>query len=136
VDTRTFVTAGLVALALFHASGLDAQERPITGQVTRAESGLALPAAEVAIMNPGRFTPAVTSQNGRFVISAPQGGVRLLVSAFGYSPAEVEVAPDQSSVAIALVPDAFLLSELVVTGQATTIDRRSATTAIALRDGR
>ena len=44
---------------------------------------------------------------------------------------EVEITPGQSQFEFALQPDIFRLEELVVTGQATTIDRRSATTSIA-----
>lgn len=131
MGTRLFAIALLAGAALWLPPELAAQERRITGQVTRAESGAPLATAEVRILNPGRFEPAVTGQDGRFVITAPAGEVRLAVRAFGYARAEVVVGPTQTNVEIALTPDVFRLSEVVVTGQATTIDRRSATTAIA-----
>ncbi len=135
MGTRVRWLAGLALAALLLPADLLAQDRRITGQVTRAESGQPLPAAEVAVIGPGRFSPTVTGADGRFTITVPAGEVRLRFNAFGYSPTEVVVAADQTTVQVTLSVDVFRLSEVVVTGQATTIDRRSVTTSVAYASG-
>lgn len=131
MGTRNVWLLGLALLAMLLPADLTAQDRRITGIVTRAESGQPLQAAEVTVMAPGQWTSAVTTNDGRFQITGPAGEFRLAVRAFGYARAEVVVGANQTTVEVALTMDVFRLSEVVVTGQATTIDRRSATTAIA-----
>jgi TonB-dependent starch-binding outer membrane protein SusC len=135
MNTRLVWMSGLALLALLLPPGLSAQDRQVTGQVTRAESGQPLQAAEVAVLNPGSFAPALTGADGRFTLRVPTGEVRLRIRAFGYSTTEVVVAAGQTVVNVPVTQDVFQLSEVVVTGQATVIDRRSATTAIAYVGG-
>jgi TonB-dependent SusC/RagA subfamily outer membrane receptor len=91
--------------------------------------------AEVSVVGPLRGSTVLTGDDGRFVIAAPAGSVRLLVRAFGFSRNEVVVAPGETNVDIELREDVFRLDELVVTGQATSIERRSAPTAVAYVSG-
>ncbi len=135
MNRRLVWMSGLAILALLLPPELSAQDRRVTGQVTRAESGQPLQAAEVAVLNAGPFQPALTGADGRFTITGPAGEIRLRIRAFGYSTTEVVVAPGQSVANISLTQDVFQLSEVVVTGQATVIDRRSATTSIAYVGG-
>jgi TonB-dependent starch-binding outer membrane protein SusC len=115
-------------LALLAPMELVAQERTITGRVTRAGTGE--PVAAVEINAGPRFAATISDAEGRFAVTAPMGEARLTVYALGYRRMEVVVPAGQSTVQIALEADPFKLDELVVTGQATTIERRSATTAI------
>lgn len=131
MGTRNVCLLGLALLAALLPADLTAQDRRVTGIVTRAESGQPLQAAQVSVMAPGSWTPAITTNDGRFVLTGPAGEFRIQVRAFGYAPAEVVVGASQTNVEVALTQDVFRLSEVVVTGQATTIDRRSATTAVA-----
>ncbi|TVR64915.1 MAG: SusC/RagA family TonB-linked outer membrane protein [Gemmatimonadales bacterium] len=127
--------AGLLLAPFILPAGLDAQQREITGQVTRAESGQPLVGAEVRVIAPVAGTSVLSVEAGRFRLQAPTGEVRLQVSAFGYAATEVTVPADQSVIDVALSPDMFRLGELVVTGQATAVDRRNATTSIAYVSG-
>jgi len=127
--------ACLYAALLVLPSDLLAQERRIAGTVVRAESGQPLAGAEITVLAAGRWSPTLSGPDGRFTINVPDGEVRLQVRALGYSPSEVVVAVSQNVVEVALAIDVFRLSELVVTGQATTIDRRSATTSVAYASG-
>ncbi|MCI0435851.1 MAG: carboxypeptidase regulatory-like domain-containing protein [Gemmatimonadetes bacterium] len=136
MGTRVRWLAGLAAAVLpLLPADLRAQDRQITGTAVRAESGQPLAGAEVTVLSAGRWSPALTAADGRFTLTVPEGEVRLMVRALGYSPSEVVVAVNQKTVDIALAVDVFRLSEVVVTGQATTIDRRSATTSIAYASG-
>src|SRR5438477_3404455 len=72
---------------------------------------------------------AQSGADGNFSINVGTGDVRLLVRAIGFQRKEVAVPASQSSVTIGLDEDPFKLEAVVVTGQATTIERRNATTA-------
>ncbi len=123
-----FVLAFTLLGALVPAELLG-QDRRITG-VVRAGPNLPVAAAEVSVVGSAREAVG-TDAEGRFTISVPAGEVRLQVRAFGYTRAEVVVGADQSTVDVTVQQDVFNLDELVVTGQATSIARRSATTSIA-----
>lgn len=114
-------------------SQLVAQDRRITG-VVRATPNQPIPAAEVSIVGSARAA-VLTDEEGRFSIAAPAGDARLQIRAFGYTRGEVLVPAAQSAVEITLQQDVFNLEELVVTGQATAVERRSATTSIAYVSG-
>jgi TonB-dependent starch-binding outer membrane protein SusC len=128
--TRGFLGA-LVAVLL--PTVLAAQDRQISGRVTQSGTEQPIESAVVTVM--GTTRQARTNAEGRYNIAAPPGDVRLRVRAIGHAPREVPIAVGVATVDVALSKDAFRLSEVVVTGQATTIERRSATTASAYVSG-
>ena len=105
-----------------------AQDRQITGRVTRANGGTAVADAEVAVIGTTRYPSVRTTAEGRFTVRAPAGDTRLQVRAIGYARQEVAVTAAEASVDVVIEQDVFKLSEVVVTGQATNVERRSATT--------
>ncbi|HEY0997888.1 MAG TPA: SusC/RagA family TonB-linked outer membrane protein [Gemmatimonadaceae bacterium] len=106
-----------------------AQTRVITGTVTQSGTSQPLPDATVSVV--GSATTVRTGPNGQYRLAVPPGNVTLLVRAIGYKRATRAVPAGESSVNFTLEKDALLLESVVVTGQATTVDRRSATTAVA-----
>jgi len=114
---------------------LAAQDRRITGIVTRTNSAVGLPDVEISILGQTRLPTARTNAEGRYTITAPDGAVRLQARLIGHKRAEATVPPNQSTQDFQLTQDIFKMSEVVVTGQATTVERRSATTSIALVTG-
>jgi len=106
-----------------------AQGREVTGHVTRllgeAPVGLA------TITEVGGQGVAQSAADGSFRITVAAGDVRLLVRAIGYQKKEVPVAAGESNVVVKLEEDPFKLEAVVVTGQATTLERRNATTAVS-----
>src|SRR5262245_6524770 len=116
-------------------TGLLAQGRRITGRVTMTGTDQPVTAADISVVGQARTAVVFSGADGRFSMNAPAGAFRLQVRAFGYARAEVAVSAEQTSVDVALVQDVFKLDEVVVTGQATTIARRSATTSIAYVSG-
>ena len=64
---------------------LFAQDRQITGRVTRANGGTAVADAEVAVAGNTRYPSARTNAEGRFTLRAPAGDTRLQVRAIGYA---------------------------------------------------
>lgn len=121
----------LALLGLLLPAELAAQGRSVTGRVVDGATMQPISNASVSVVGAPAANAALTDAQGRFTLTVPEGPVRLSVQALGYVRMEVEVTPGQSQLEFALQPDIFRLEELVVTGQATTIDRRSATTSIA-----
>jgi len=126
---RTLVFApALLALCLIPAAvRAQATARQVTGKVTRTLG--ATPVLGATIVEMGGRGVAQSGTDGNFSINVGTGDVRLLVRAIGFQRKEVAVAASQSSVTIGLDEDPFKLEAVVVTGQATTIERRNATTA-------
>lgn len=135
MGTRVLWRAGLGLMLAMAPTILTAQDRRISGRITKAGTETPIPDAEVSVVGALRYDAARTGQDGRYTITAPAGEVRLQARAIGYTRQEAVVPASQSTVDFGLQTDIFRLSEVVVTGQATTIERRSATTAIAYVSG-
>ena len=127
---RFAMAAGFVAFGVGDAA---AQDRQITGQVTRSAGGLAI--AEAAVSVVGVSSAVRTGVDGRFVITVRSGDVRLLVRAIGFQRKEIAVSGSTSSVAVALDQDVFKLEEVIVSGAATQTERRNANTATSVVSG-
>lgn len=82
-----------------------------------------------------RYRTARTNPEGRYTITVPQGEVRLQFRAIGHTRVESVIPANVSTHDVQLEQDVFKLSEVVVTGQATSVERRSATTAISYVSG-
>src|SRR2546427_2675481 len=122
----------LLVSALLACAGVAdgwAQQRTITGRVTSALSGG--PVAGPAVSIVGTSSTAPTNDRGEFTLSAPARAVTVLVRAIGYKRGQASVAAGQSTVDFALEQDVFNLEAIVVTGQATGIERRNAPNAVA-----
>jgi TonB-linked SusC/RagA family outer membrane protein len=122
-----------VLAALVGAAGSAlAQERQITGTVTRASGGQPITEAAISIAGGGPRAVGRTNDQGRYSIMAPAGEVRLTIRAIGYRSAEILVPAGQETADAALNEDIFKLEELVVSGQQTGVERRNATTSTAI----
>jgi TonB-linked SusC/RagA family outer membrane protein len=118
--------AALLAFGLAPARA-SAQGREITGRVTRKLGEV--PVALATITEVGGKGVAQSAADGAFRITVAPGDVRLSVRAIGYQKKEVPVKAGESNVVVTLDEDPFKLEAVVVTGQATTLARRNATTA-------
>lgn len=135
MGTRVLWRSALaLAAVLLAPNALAAQDRQISGRVTRA-SGQPIPDVEVTVVGQVRYRAVRTTPEGRYTVTAPQGDVRLMFRAIGFTRTEVAVAATSATLDVTMEQDVFKLSEVVVTGQATTVDRRSSTTAIAYVSG-
>src|SRR6185437_10771452 len=102
------------------------QTRVISGRVTASVTGEPLPGVTVAVV--GTQSLALTQTDGRFSIGAPPGDVHLLFRKIGYQHRDVPVTAVQDSVTVTMELDVFVLDAVVVNGQATSVERRNATT--------
>jgi len=102
-----------------------AQDRVISGTVT---SDAGKPLAGVIVSVKGTNVRAVTDENGRYTITVPTGGSRLVFS--GASVAQEEAAISGSSVNVQLTPQAVELEGLVVTALGITQQQRAVGTSV------
>ena len=128
----------LVALALlFQSTTASAQTRQITGRVISANSAEPLIGAEItvgggAVAAGGRTgATSISGNNGQFTINAPQGEVTLTVRMLGFRSQTVTVGANENQVQIQLETDPLRLDEIVITGQATGVQRRNLATAVS-----
>src|SRR5690606_16734915 len=115
-----------------------AQQRTVTGRVTDRATGQPLLGAEISVSVGG--TVAVAGRTGASAGSNTEGtvtsqvensAVNLVARMPGYRQAEVSVAADQQTVQIQLDTDPLNLDEIVVTGQATGVQRRNLANAVS-----
>ncbi len=117
-----------LALSISVSIGAAAQQRPISGKVISATTATPVAGASVSVV--GTPIGAVTNDRGEFLLSAPQGAVTLLVRGVGYRSRQLTLAPEASTVSASLEPDVFNLEAVVVTGQATGVERRNLANAV------
>ena len=108
---------------------LAAQTREITGKVTQAGSGNPITEATVGLL--GAQVGVRTNERGEYRLKIPSAGATVLVRAIGFKRASRAVGASAISADFALDKDVLQLEGVTVTGQATTVDRRNASTAIA-----
>ena len=124
-------TGVLAALLLTLGAGTAlGQGRTVSGTVRDSLTGGPINGASVSIR--GTTQAALTDANGRFALAAaPAGDVVLQVRALGYFRRDVPVGATTGTVDIVLPRDVFKLEEIVVSGQATGIERRNLPNAVA-----
>lgn len=118
----------LTAMLLLLATVAWSQSKTVTGKVTSADDGTAIPG--VNILEKGTNNGTVTDVDGTYSITVTGGSSATLVFSFvGYESQEIAVG-NQSSITIALAPNVTALSEIVVIGYGE-VQRRDATGAVA-----
>jgi TonB-dependent starch-binding outer membrane protein SusC len=105
----------IVALCMMMGSVVFGQQVKVSGTVTDATDGSALPG--VIIQVKGTFTGAVSDVDGKYSISATAGDV-LVFSFVGYLPQEITVGT-QLVINVSMAQDVKALEEVVVIGYGT-----------------
>ena len=119
--------AVLAAVAM--PSALLAQTRVLTGRVFDASSRVGVPGAVVAVSGSTNVTQA--NAEGQFRITVAAAEVTLSVRGLGFRRETIRVLSTQQTIDIALVREAATLSEVVITGAATSQERRNIATAVS-----
>lgn len=109
----------------------EAQSRNLTGTVTAAATGQPLANAEVVVTAEGRAVASTTRSDGTFTVQIPAGEATVTVRMLGYRSEDLSVGPADSNLEVALETDALRLDEIVVTGQATGVQRRNLANAVS-----
>lgn len=105
---------GILSLTLFFSEALRAQLRPVTGKVTLAEDGSALPG--VSVMVKGTSTGTTTNLEGDYSIDLPRGAQVLVFSFIGLETQEITVGQSRSTVNVVMLESQTALNQVVVTG--------------------
>jgi len=125
-----FAAIGMLLLSLPVA----AQTRTLTGTVTDASTGQPLEGARVSVR--GTSLATTTGAAGQFTLgNVPTGGVTVSIRRIGSNPVEIVLPPGQNEIRITLTRDPLRLSDVVVTGQATGVERRNLANAVATVSG-
>ncbi len=120
--------ATAVALALALARSVSGQQpQRITGRVIDAENKESVPAAQVTVL--GTTIGAQTTDSGRFTLrNLPADTKSFTVRRIGYRSSTIPIVAGQTDYTIALTRDVLQLEQQVVTGVATTVSTKNAST--------
>src|SRR6266550_1651963 len=129
------LSCAVVTLALLLAfEPAAAQTRTITGIVTDAETNQPLEGARVSVR--GTSLAVTTGAGGTFTLgNVPEGNVVVSIRRIGHNFADVPLPRGQNVITAALSRHPLRLSDVVVTGQATAVDRRNLANAVATVSG-
>lgn len=111
-------------IALFVCMGVTsllAQTVQITGTVTSAQDGIAIPG--VAVYAKGTTIGVSTDVDGKYSISVPSNTTTLSFSFIGMKPLDIAIA-GRTVIDVVLVADLFGLDEVIVTGVASMTPRK------------
>ena len=113
----------VLSLLLFVGFNLvQGQGVQITGKVTSAEDGAALPGVSVVVR--GTTIGAVTDFDGNYSITVPESATTLMFSFVGMVTQEIEIG-NQTTVDVELEPSTTRLDEVVVTALGISRDKKS-----------
>ena len=117
----------LSVLAVLGLCGqLFAQDRLVTGKVTDGKDGSPLPGVSIAVKGSTKGT--TTDATGSYKVNAPANGT-ISVSFVGYSSQDIKVG-SRSEVNIQMIESVSQLSEVVVSGLATSVKRSNLANAV------
>ncbi len=116
-------------LALAGVGQAAAQTRVVTGRVADSLSGDAVTSGQVTVT--GSTVTATIKDDGTFTIAVPSRDVSLSIRSIGFKRRDVAVPTAQSAVQVSLERDYFQLEAIVVTGQATGVERRNLANAVS-----
>ena len=97
----------------------------ITGRVTDGQN---MPLGGASVTVQGTRTSTQTDADGRFSITVPNANARLVISSIGFTTQTIAAA---DAAGVRLEEDAGRLSEVVVTGLATSVKRSNAANSVA-----
>jgi TonB-linked SusC/RagA family outer membrane protein len=125
----------LAAIALLMVTiPASAQTRTVTGTVTDAQTGQPLEGARVSVR--GTALATSTGATGQFTLgNVPAGEVTVTIRRIGNNPVDVRLAAGENDLRATLTRDPLRLAEVVITGQATGVERRNLANAVATVSG-
>src|SRR4026209_36888 len=118
---RLLYSCVAVLLMLYSTQAL-AQDHTITGRVTSADDGSAIPG--VSVLLKGTSIGTATDADGKYSISVPASGGSLIFSFIGLQAQEVVIG-ERTVVDVSLSLDITQLSEVVVVAQGIARDKKA-----------
>lgn len=117
-------------LILFLSGGLYAQYTA-TGTIKDADG---LEMIGVSVVVKGTTIGTVTGLDGSYSLRIPEGATTLVISYTGYDSQEVAVSQQNSKIDFILAEGTSVLDEVVITGLATTVQRKNLANSVAKID--
>lgn len=117
------------AFLMLAATQAGAQTRIITGKVVDSLTGEAVASGQVQVV--GTTIATTIKDDGTFTLGVPAREVLVSVRSIGFRRKEIPVPVSANSVQASLERDFFQLEAIVVTGQATGIERRNLANAVS-----
>ena len=112
----------LLAFFAFGLQVLMAQTKEVSGEVTSAEDGGAIPGVSVSVK--GTTIGTVTDMDGVFRLKVPQGSKTLVLSFVGMKTQEIELG-NQSKVNVKMVSENISVDEVVVTAMGISKEKKA-----------
>ncbi|MBI4420186.1 MAG: TonB-dependent receptor plug domain-containing protein, partial [Gemmatimonadetes bacterium] len=126
---RTIVGCFIAMAWLVGATPAGAQTRIVTGRVADSLTSDAVTSGQIQVQ--GTTITTTIKDDGTFTLGLPARDVVLSVRSIGFKRRDVPVSAAQGSVQIGLERDYFQLEAIVVTGQATGVEKRNLANAVA-----
>jgi TonB-linked SusC/RagA family outer membrane protein len=124
---RVAAASALLAVPI----ALRAQTREITGRVTSRDTQEPLSNVEIVVVGQARLG-TYTNETGRYrLVVNGIDAATLRLRRLGYQARTIQAPSGQTTLDITLDRDVLELGSVVVTGQATTVERRNAATAVS-----
>lgn len=127
--SSTLLAAFLACLCTTVASA----QRSVTGHVLEEATKQPVAGAQISVL--GTLTGALADDAGQFTVRVPSGPVTLSARRIGYKRKDVPLPANQDTVTIILTRDVLNLEQVIVTGQATGIERRNLANAVSVVNG-
>jgi TonB-linked SusC/RagA family outer membrane protein len=119
----------ILVIGRIFTGSVHAQTRAITGTVLDSVTSAALAGATLDVQG---LQVGHSREDGSFLLAAiPDTNLTLLVRLIGYARQEIALRAGTNHLEVRLVRDPFRLDELVVTGRATSVERRNLANAVA-----
>jgi TonB-dependent SusC/RagA subfamily outer membrane receptor len=118
-----------LAGSLLGAGRAQAQTRIVTGRITDSLTQEVVTSGQVSVQ--GTSVGTVIKDDGTFTLAVPARDVLLVIRSIGFKRKDLALPASQNSIAVALERDYFQLEAIVVTGQATGVERKNLANAVA-----
>ncbi|HTK51252.1 MAG TPA: SusC/RagA family TonB-linked outer membrane protein [Gemmatimonadaceae bacterium] len=126
---RTRLTVFTAALLFLGTRFASAQTRIINGTVTDSATSEAVTSGQVSVQ--GLVIAIGIKSDGTFSITVPDRAVVLLVRSIGFKSKALDVPATENTVRFRLAKDNFRLEAVVVSGQATAVERKNIANSVA-----
>ena len=106
-----------------------AQTRIVTGRVVDSLTGEPVTTGQVTVQ--GSTVSSTIRDDGTFTVALPARDASIVVRSIGFKRKDVAVPASQSSADVSLARDFFQLEAIVVTGQATGVEKRNLANSVS-----
>ncbi len=121
---------GLVATAvLVSSSSLAAQTTLLVGRVVDSATSKPVTSGWITVL--GTALAAPLREDGSFALSVPIREITASIKVDGFKTREVQIRPSDDVLELRIARDYFQQDEAIVSGQATSVDRKNAANTVA-----